>query len=497
MKYKTILKFLSLLLIGILLVSIFLSCGDTQTPNTNDTETDEVTSEPFTETTTVELAAYDYLPEQDYKGEEFNIVTPDSGTRYLPGQILTEEDTGDIIMDAAYIRNRNVEEKFNVKIVHTPITSANYYTSLKANVFAGDDTYDLSASFLRQTAALAVEPIYADISSLPYINLSMPWYASANQSLDIGGKQTLFFSDMTCITLSCTYGMFFNSDFAERNGIEDVQKLAAEGKWTIDKLLEYSAGVTVDLNGDGVFGKEDQYGNGMYVTPDRADGDTGTVFQYGMGQFTATLDNDGKPELILNNPRTITVLEKLNSLYYDDNRTYLGTDGSEQTTMFANNQILFFTCIIMHAPNYMRDMTDDYKIIPMPKFDLNQENYHTTISQSSSFIYGIPATAGDLERSSIIFDALSYEGYENVIPSFFEISMKVKYSRDELSSQMFDLLRNSTYVDFGLLYDGGVGMSTLMSKLLALKSTNFASAYAEIESKTLTQYNSIIDAINQ
>ena len=74
--------------------------------------------------------------------------------------------------------------------------------------------------------------------------------------------------------------------------------------------------------------------------------------------------------------------------------------------------------------------------------------------------------------------------------------MKVKYSRDDLTSQVFDLLRDNTHVDFGLVY-GGNGMSTLIGKVLAEKSTDFASAYASIEASAIDRYNKVIEQLTK
>ena len=488
-------KLLSMILVILIICALAVSCGNAQSGTNETTGVGNETGN-AADTIANELTAYDFLPKKTYNGEKFVVVTPETGTRYLPGQIITEEATGDIIMDAAYDRNRIVEEKFDVVIEHIPIASANYYTNLKTNIMAGDSTYDLAAAFLRPLATLAVEPLFLDISKLPYIALEQPWYSQANDAMNILGKQTLLFSDYTCITISCTYGMFYNYDLAEKYSVTGLQETAMAGGWTIDKLLGNIKGVTQDVNGDGVLDENDQFGIGFYGDLTAPTNDIGTVLQYGMGQFTTKTDSDGMPVLDVLTERNATIVSKLNQLVWGGECYDRFKDNIENTMMFAQNQIMFFVCIIMHAPNYMRDMTDDYKVLPLPKFDETQREYYTTISQSSSFLYGFPITVKDPERNSVIFDALSYEGYGNVIPAFFEISMKVKYSRDEISSQMFDLLRFSTYIDFGLVFDGGMGMSTIMSLLLSKKSTDLASEYAKLETRAVTQYQSVIDSMH-
>lgn len=497
-------RILAALICAATFTTVLASCGggnDTPASGGNDTTAaggDAADTTVAEETTTAELSAYDYLPEKTYDGKSYTVYTPETGTRYLPGQILTTEETGDVIMDAAYIRNRNVEDKFDIKIKHITAGS-DYYTGIRSAVQSGDNTYDLTAGFLTYMANLGVEPIFMDVANLPYIDVENPWYGKANEALQIKGKQSLFFSDYTCITLSCTYGLFYNKNLGNEYNIPDLTQVVIDGGWVIDDMLKYTQGVSKDLDGNGTFDFNDQYGNISYTHHGNANGDTAVTYQYGMGNFTTVMDDEGMPVIALNNEKQYNIVQKLYTLFYEDNRTVQGNHekgGNGFAKMFANGQGLFFNAIIMHAPNHLRDMEDDYMVLPLPKYDEAQESYYTSISQASSFLYGIPMSVADPEYSAVIFDALSYEGYKNVIPAFFEISMKVKYSRDDLTSQVFDLLRDNTHVDFGFIY-GGNGMSKLISKVISAKSTDFASAYAALESSALDTYNKVIEQLTK
>ncbi len=488
-------KHLSILLLLAMLAPLFASCGDTAADPAETESAAETESVTETEAET-EYTAYSYLPADTYDGRSFTVATPSTGTRYIPGQFITEEATGDIIMDGAYERNLIVEETFDIRIIHEMPADSNGFVKAARNVImSGDDAYDLVSGFLRETSNAAIQdPLFIPASELTWQNLDNPWYpAHLNKALNIDGDQSIFYSDMTCISLSCTYGMFYNTTMGQKYDIPDLGETALEGGWTWDKFLGYASDVTTDVNGDGKYDENDIYGNGFYYTLNHTSSDTPLTLQYGMESFTTRMEN-GKPVLNLNTERQISIVERLYDLFYQENRSCLLTDGVMQTTMFANGQILFLTAIIMHAPNYMREMEDTYIVLPMPKYDEAQQSYYTIISPASSMVFGIPSSVSDKEFASVIFDALSFEGNRKVITAFFEASMKKKYSRDQLTSQVFDLLRESTYIDFGMVYDGGVGMSTLISSMMSKQSTDFASAYAALEPKALTQYETVLEA---
>ena len=58
----------------------------------------------------VRRAVSDNVPEFDFGGAEFRTITQDS----TANDIWVKEETGDILDDAIYARNRTVEERFNI-----------------------------------------------------------------------------------------------------------------------------------------------------------------------------------------------------------------------------------------------------------------------------------------------------------------------------------------------------------------------------------------------
>ncbi len=496
--------------ISALLAALMLSaplitaCSDGDTPKDTSDAADPVTdavttTEAVTTAEAVPVTPYDYITKK-YDGATFTFVCPTDGTRYSPGQFVTEEETGDIIMDGAYRRNLTVSEKLDVKFaVHQLIGMTKFPAAIRGEIQAQTDAYDLVNSFVQTIAPLVTDGIFIPSTELPYQSdiSEKDWYnANLNSALSIDGKQYMFFSDMTCITLSCTYGMFYNATLGEKYGVKELDKLALDGKWTLDKLKEYSENVSQDLDQNGIWDVKDQYGLSQFTALSQLR-DTATIYQYGFGEKTAVLNKDGQPEIALNLEKMADIAVTLNDLFYTGNRNGHTFNGKDAAVAFSEGRILFWNAIIMHAGNYMRDMKDSFVILPMPKWDDKQEEYYTSISNSSSLLSMVPVSAKNKEFSSAVFDVLSYEGQKEIIPAFFEHSMKLKFSRDNTASQLFDIIRAGTTVDFGMLYDGGTGMFTIMAKLIKDKSTNFASEFAAIKDKTLAHYQDIMNLMKK
>lgn len=91
-------------------------------------------------------------------------------------------------------------------------------------------------------------------------------------------------------------------------------------------------------------------------------------------------------------------------------------------------------------------MTDDYGIIPTPKLDEKQENYVTY--NLGTYYMAILKTAKDPEMSAVMLEALNAESYKSVVGAYFDTALKGKYSRDEKTAEMLDLILSNAFFDF-------------------------------------------------
>jgi len=70
---------------------------------------------------------------------------------------------------------------------------------------------------------------------------------------------------------------------------------------------------------------------------------------------------------------------------------------------------------------------------------------------------GVPKSAGDLERTSILLEALSAESKYTLQPAYYNIVLDRKFMRDEESSDMLDIIFSTQVYDVGGVYSfGGV-----------------------------------------
>ena len=172
----------------IILSQLLFSCGTSPAAGPgNDTETQS--GETSTEESTTSAEIQDDLPEADYEGKTFTTITFD---QLLP-DYEAETENGDVINDAVYARNRNVSERFNVKI--ETMSNASYEDTtnfIKKTTLAGEEAFQLIAQHAVSMGTLAMDGLFMNWYDIPYIDFSKPWWSkSTTEDLTYGGDYAL------------------------------------------------------------------------------------------------------------------------------------------------------------------------------------------------------------------------------------------------------------------------------------------------------------------
>lgn len=84
--------------------------------------------------------------------------------------------------------------------------------------------------------------------------------------------------------------------------------------------------------------------------------------------------------------------------------------------------------------------------------------------------------------ASAVMEAQASRNYRTTSQTYFETALKVKYSRDDMTSQMFDIIKAGSKFNFGVTFSlvmGGV--QTKFNRSMADNNPNWASTYAAIE----------------
>ena len=98
----------------------------------------------------------------------------------------------------------------------------------------------------------------------------------------------------------------------------------------------------------------------------------------------------------------------------------------------------------------MGDYTFSYGILPVPKFDTDQENYRSIPEVTSSMvtiISTVEATRVDMVAATV--ELMAAEGYKQVKPAYIDVVLKSHSSNSPEDAEMVQLILDSMVYSFG------------------------------------------------
>jgi hypothetical protein len=94
----------------------------------------------------------------------------------------------------------------------------------------------------------------------------------------------------------------------------------------------------------------------------------------------------------------------------------------------------------------------------MPKYDESQEKYR--VNQYDGVpLFGIPVTVPEERKNTVgaALEAMCSMSSDTVIPVYYDLALKNKYSRDETTARMIDLIHESITADFAFAWGDTIG----------------------------------------
>lgn len=492
-------KLTAALLAALLLASSFTACSDmgagdaAEEPSVtaSTAEGGETAEETEAETTRADIP--DNLPDKNYEGRTFTLLTRDGyGDKFQP-----EELTGEGVNDAIHERNTKISERFNIEMTYVSkacewgTQSTQWNNELYNSVMAGDGAYDLVAGYASTIPEVVTKNILLNWKDIPNIDLSQPWWSErAADALTINNRLYLLTGDYSISLWDNMFGVLFNKQVAENFQIDNMYDVVRSGQWTLDYLQTVASGVSMDADGSGTWDANDVYG---LVSNWSTSIDT---FQTACDMAVVSHTTDGSLEVTLNSERAMSIVEKVVALYNDTHGAYSFSEGGDLTTynnMFSENRALYYA-IFFDNITALRDMEADFGVLPYPKLDESQTEYSST-SRDNFDLFVVTIDVKDTEFTGIITEALCAESYRSVVPEYYDVVLKTKTSRDEESAEMIDLIRDTLTFDIGYLCSTSLdGIGHLFVNLVRNNSTDLASSYASKEKSAAKKLEEMLAA---
>ncbi len=319
-------------------------------------------------------------------------------------------------------------------------------SNVRNAVTAGDDTYDLVMLRCPQALTWWKEDLLIPFDEVPNLNLEKGyWDQNINGALSIGGVQYIAEGAFNLEIYDLTYCLLFNKTLASQFDLGDHYASVSAGTWTYEQMMTQMQAVSADINGDGKQDEADRWG---YTSHPK---NVAPGFWIGGSVTSISKDQDDVPYIRMTEERFTAAFDAYMALAHDSNAAYM-TEGdqldipTECRIIFEEDRALFIDMSVFYIES-MRGMDTNFGIIPYPKYDEAQETYHTRVCYYFPVV--VPSTNTDLDTTGYMLEILNYRSYHDVIPAYYEISLKTKGARDEASAEMLDLIFSSRVIDIG------------------------------------------------
>ncbi len=514
---KNFVRVICLLLACLFCLLTFVACNNTTTKTKRNTDVNVRVDDQGVRWAEDEWGTwreYDNLPDEelDYDDETISFLYWTGGGTVKAEFAQTEEVDNDRL-SSIYKRNEAIMDRLGVELVFTPEPGeSEHMNTFVARVQRAKDSethdFDLIGAYSRSQGAMLTAGLVQNLTAIEnsYIDTTKPWWPS-NLSGNLAIKGNLYYvsGDISTNAIDQMHCIYFNKKllnaqyqseaeayFASNAHVKTAETVSKEnpeggdtasnmlyekayaGQWTLDDLLQLSAGTYIDTRGDGVT-SDDTFGLcSIYYC---------VTALYGASNLRMIEStNDGTVLKISDDwtsSKTVKLVTKLNSLFATNSYHTSGTTSASYFSPFNNGKCYFALYYMRMAEDYLlnNDKVDSYGILPCPKYDTNQKNYYTVIGNEFS-IYSVFIdfdTRGDeqetLSMLSAVIECWASEAYRKTTPVIFELNMKLKSSPTQCEADMCEIIRKSIEFDMGRIFgtqlSGSVDSTVQMDSMMA------------------------------
>lgn len=457
-------KALSLILAMLMCASVMISCGgktdpaDTTTAATGDTQTNAVETTTTAVQTESPYDANGFLkddldPSLNYNGQELSILYWNDVAR---PEFEVEEQTGDLISDAIFQRNANVEDRLGLELKWHGIPGSYWvqqdFVTHAANDIHSGGEFDVIASYSMAAVTMTLQGLFRNLMNADHLNLEQPWWPqSLAENSTINDRLYFCSGDISTNLLNQMFIMLFNKKLAEEYHTPDLYEIVNNGEWTIDKMTELAENVYSDLNGNSTPDAADQFGISVRQH---------LVFDsFFISSNLHSIEKDANGTLILSDElaseKTHNLVGKVISIFHESPyAAYPTVVENWSNAGFADGRALFIIDLSnVTSSDEFADTSVTYGVLPTPKYDVEQKDHITCLEFGfTMYCASIAVSDQELDMIGAMLECMASEAYRNVTPAVFETTMKLKYSSDSNDAVMYDIIRDGISFDTGRIF---------------------------------------------
>ena len=383
----------------------------------------------------------------------------------------------DELDEAIAMRNEEVEETLNIEIVWEPVASngndyseytSRFHTMVMNDISTGCHYYDISANFGYPTASPNIRDYTSNLLDkdlFPYFDFSLPcWNQSIVENTTFNGRLYYVAGDINLSVFDAACVVWHNKtlydQWKEPTDPENLQQFALDGFWTYDELYRWTSTFYKNTNtSDPERDIDDTYA--LLANYDASAVILDAIPYAWDLDFVIENSNGSHSFDLVDNNKIETALTKCRNILRGE-----GTYTSAGVYRFATGNAIFFidTLYSDYSSNMaIREMDDKYGLLPLPKYDIYQNDYATTSADYFTLMFVLDHFDSDVptkgDAVSAFLQYATEQSYTGVRGYYFNRIIKPKffgYDDSEgtvsRSAALFDIIVNNIEFDFATIY---------------------------------------------
>ena len=225
------------------------------------------------------------------------------------------------------------------------------------------------------------------------------------------------------------------------------------------------------------------------------------------GQRFVKKDGAGNPIITIDTTEAVDVISKLAEVMGDRQASIIiegltaeaQADGFSDVYYLASERIsqgkaLLRTMCLIDLWDIADSSIDfDFGILPLPKYNKEQENYYSNVSTFPVPGYAISIYAKDKDLSALVLSALSEASEGTLNEAYYEKLLKRRRFTDEDSSEMLDIIFENRVYDLGVVFSNW-GIRDIVGNSVKNGTNTFASTWASSKSSVEAAMQTTIEA---
>lgn len=368
-------------------------------------------------------AALSAVPEGDFDGMIFLFVCSDTYAAFGDGD-------GELSLSREkYARIQMLNQRLNTDIVIIEASYDEMQSGLRVNADSGMMFAHMVQTEVFRIGPLAQAGLLGNVSALPFIDLTKPYYDSAycEEMTTPSGLYSVYGD--ACLDMNKISAVYYNTRLASEIGIEGLEESVRSGEWTLDMMAQYVklANDSADVGSytGAVIPETDEFLRKMYVASGmKSTADDGTVLT-----------------LADNREMGDAVTAKLRELLPNTVRDTDDEASAEQ--IFYDGGALFYIANLSGALDFY-NMPDVWGVLPMPT--VNGGTDYRSAAHLYTQVVCYPSTGVKATESYLMIESLFASSY-GILNAAMRDDYLHRYARNETALDML------SYVTRGVSFD--------------------------------------------